>query len=241
MMSSKNPYTKYESVFENWPRVQAWTVNSEHGLRVAGMHDTPTRRKTADRLSILAAIFWAVLIGSALYSQMFRIEDNPGPWMTAGFALWAFLSFLTPLPILSRAEKTTIVMFSPSFIQFGEKTYDAKIQHKFSMDVHRQAKEEADAELRAQQRGKGQATIRHSKYYRESFHIYFEYLGQKILVTDIHKPEPAEKLLRALNAVDKIIHNEKSVFSGKMNDDESAAGTTDARQVGYFGTRPALD
>ena len=71
--------------------------------------------------------------------------------------------------------------------------------------------------------------------------IYFEYLGQRILVTDIYRPESAEKLLRALNAVDKIIHNEKAVFAGKVNDEESTEGSAEARQAGYFGTRPALD
>ena len=170
-MSSKNPYAKYESVFEIWPRVQAWTINGEYGLRVAGMHDTPARRKTADRLGVLAAILWAVLIGLAIHVEMFRIGNNLGPWIAAGFGLWAALAFFTSVLFLSYAEKPTIVLFSPNLIQIGEKTYDARIQHKFSMDVHKKSKDEADEELRAQQRGAGQAALRHSKYYRESFHI----------------------------------------------------------------------
>jgi hypothetical protein len=65
--------------------------------------------------------------------------------------------------------------------------------------------------LRAQQRDPKRADTRKRKYYRNAYHIYLEYLGQQRLVADISGEENAEKFLRALNAVDRIIH--KTDFS----------------------------
>ena len=66
-----------------------------------------------------------------------------------------------------------------------------------------------------------------------------ENLGQRILVTDISEEEKAEQFLRALVAVDRIIHKEKTVFAANAEDPAETA--TETRQADYFGTRPALD
>ena len=242
-MKSENPYKKYVHLFEGWPDVYPWKVQGEHGMRVAGKHSTPCRLKKANNLSLAAVIAYAVILGLLFRAEFDWIRDhNPEAWAAGAIALFAFLSLFTYAALDVRAaEKPTAVYLSPSFIKIGEKVYDARVQHKFSMDVHRKAKEEADAELRAQQREPKNASIRHKKYYRDAFHIYFEYLGQRILVTDISTEEVAEKLLRALVAVDRIMHKEKTIYAANTNTEEPAETATEARQVDYFGKRPALD
>lgn len=240
-MNSENPYKKYEALFERWPGVRAAQVGGENGMRVAGYHYTPGRTKMADALTIMVAVFWAGLLGMCFYTQYFRIWQDAEMWAAIAVGVWMLLTFASFLIITSRSSKATIVYFSPSHIQIGQKTYDARVQHKFSMDIHRKAKEEADAELRAQQRNPKNASIRHKKYYRDAFHIFFEYLGQRILVTDISTEEGAEQFLRALDAVDRIMHKEKTVFVANTNTEDPAETVTDARQVDYFGKRPAMD
>lgn len=245
-MSSKNPYAQYETLFEGWPSVHAWSVRGENGMRVAGWHNTPDRSKRADSLSFMAMIGWAALIGFCFYTAYPGIKHNnqwgPEFWAMVAVLAWIVLSFVTYCVLCRRASKATIVCLSPSFIQIGEKVYDARVQHKFSMDIHRKAKEEADEELRAQQRGPEYADTRHTKYYRNAYHIYLEYLGQRRLVTDISGEENAEKLLRALMAVDKVVHKEKTVFAvnSNMPNTEEFPGARSERED-YFGARPALD
>jgi hypothetical protein len=237
-MIAQNPYKKYESAFEGWPDVRAMKVHGENGMVVGGRHFTPERDKGLDALTVFWAIFWGVIIALAFRNNKDAIWDQAEAWTMAACGLWAALIWFSRLTFRPYLQKPTVVYFSPRHIQIGQRVYDASLQHKFSMDIHRKAADEADAELRAQQRGKSH--VRHFKYYRKSFHIYFEYLGQKILVTDISNPEHSEKLLRALVAVDKIMHKEKTVFAANANT-EDAAGSYEQKSGAYFGKRPALD
>ena len=246
VMSSKNPYEKYLSLFEKWPQVTASPVQSEDGMRVAGWHNTPDGAKRASVRGFWAMIVWGASLGYCLLAAHPHLRHNEYFGMKTCAALaviiWAILSFLTYFVLDERSLKKTVVCISPRFIQIGEKVYDALVQHKFTMDLHRKAKEEADEELRVQQRGPAHADTRHPRYYRDGYHIFLEYLGQRIPVTDVYKEETAEKLLRALTAVDKIVHKEKTVFAGNSNtpNTEESTGARSERQD-YFGRRPALD
>lgn len=240
-MTSENPYQKYERLFEDWPWVKAQDVQGEHGMKVSGWHETPDGLKSAHMRSFLVNVLWFALIGYGFHAEFHKIRLHAGLWACAGFALWIVLAFVSRFILEYRAMKGTAVYFSPSHIKIGQKIYDAKVQHKFSMDVHRKAKEEADDELRVQQRGPGYADTRHKRYYREAHHIFFEYLGQRILITDIAEEEKAEKFLRALVAVDRIVHQEKSVFAANANTEERGEAAVETRQADYFGQRPALD
>jgi len=171
--------------------------------------------------------------------------------------MWAVLCFFIHMVLRDKSQKPTVVAISPNFIQIGERVYEAKVQHKFTMDLHRRAKEEERAEelaeKRAAQRG-ARPVWRHLRYYRDSYHVYLEYIGQRILVTDVYSEEGAEKLLRALMAVDRIVHQEKTVFATNTNasggsheprtpytsDIEESPGARAERQS-YLGKRPALD
>ena len=260
-MSSKNPYEKYETLFEGWPGVQAYPVRGEHGMRVAGKHNTPDRLKRALNLSLCAAIGYGALFAFCLYAEKYNIEYserfNPQMWPELAVVVWVMLSLSTYMFLRAKAEKVTVVGIAPNFIQIGGNFYDARVQHNFTMALHKKAKEEerkeAHAERRAQQRGTNTVFTGHlSRYYRDSYHIFLEYLGQRILVTDIHNEEHAEKLLRALIAADRIVHKEKTVFANSSNanvrtgtntyesDIEESRGARAERRE-YFGKRPTLE
>ena len=245
-MDSKNPYEKYEALFEKWPSVFAELVQGEHGMRVGGWHQTPDGAKRASSRFFWAMLGWGASLGYCLLATHPHLRHNEYFGMKTcsalTFIVWVVLCFFTDSALDKRSLKKTEVCISPSFIQLGEKVYDARVQHKFTMDVHRKAKEEADEELRVQQRGPGTADTRHARYYRDGYHIFLEYIGQRILVTDVYREETAEKLLRALIAVDKIVHKEKTVFatnSNTANTEESSEA--EAKRLDYFGQRPALD
>ena len=240
--SYKNSYEKYIPLFEKWPHVTAASVQGESGLRVSGWHDTPEGAKWATDWGFRAMFAWGASLGYCLIAAHPHLQHNEYFGMKTCtvlvFILWVVLSILTGIVFSLRAEKAKIILLSPSFIQIGEKVYDARVQHKFTMDLHRKAKEEADADLREQQRGPGYADTRHKRYYRDSYHIFLEYLGQRILVADVFKEETAEAFLRALVAVDKIVHKEKTVFvAGAQEANENKA----AQRQDYFGIRPTLD
>lgn len=239
-MNSENPYKKYESLFEGWPIVGAQEVRGEQGMKVSGWHYTPDGLKRAHAWAFAASIFWLALIVFCFFAEFHRIRDHAWLWAGGAFSLWRLLAFFSRSVLERRSLKGTAVYFSPSCIQIAGKVYDPRVQHKFSMDVHRKAKDEADAELREQQRGPGYADTRHKKYYRDAFQIYLEYLGQRILIADIYDDELAEKFFRALVAVDRIIHKEKTVFAANANT-EAPAEDAETRQADYFGQRPALD
>jgi hypothetical protein len=247
-MDSKNPYEKYLALFEKWPSVFAETVQGEHGMRVGGWHQTPDGAKTASSRLSWAMFGWGVSLAYLVLGAHPYLRHNEYFGMKTcsalAFIVWVVLCFFTDFVLDQRSLKKTEVGISPSFIQLGEKVYDARVQHKFTMDVHRKAKEEADEELRVQQRGPGSADTRHPRYYRDGYHIFLEYLGQRILVTDAYKEDTAEKLLRALMAVDKIVHKEKTVFATNGNANTSGMDESPEARVerlDYFGTRPALD
>ena len=250
--SDKNPYEKYIPLFEKWPHVTVASVQGEPGLRVSGWHDTPEGAKSASTRGIWAMIAWGTSLTYLLSAAWHHLQHNEyfgiKTFSVLAFIAFAVLSVLTYIVFDLRAQKKTVALISPGHIEIGGKTYDAKIQHKFTMDLHRKAKEEADAELRAQQRGKDNADIRHPRYYRDSYHIFFEYLGQRILIADIYKEENAEKFLRALVAVNKIVHKEKTVFTTNANaanipssSDVEETSEAKAERIDYFGKRPALD
>lgn len=192
-MTAQNPYKKYETAFEGWPSVAARRVRGENGMQVGCRHFTPDRQKTADMLTVLAALVWGAGLAACFYVRRYDIAGQEELWTAVACALWVALVAGSRFLIRPYLEKTTIVLFSPSHIQIGHRVYDTRLQHKFSMELHRKAADEADAEL------------------------------------------------RALNAVDRIVHKEKTMFAANVNAEEPAADSTEERQVEYFGRRPALD
>ena len=258
---NSNPYKNYEAIFEEWPLVTASPVRGEHGMRVAGKHNTPDRLKRALDLSLCAAIGYGALFAFCLYAEnpyiQYNERFNTQTWAELAVIVWTMLSFFTYMFLSARAGKVTVVGIAPNFIQIGGNVYDARVQHNFTMSLHKKAKEEerkeAHAERRAQQRGQNTVFAGHlQRYYRDSYHIFLEYLGQRILVTDIHNEEHAEKLLRALIAADRIVHKEKTVFATNANanvkigtntyesDIEESRGARAERRE-YFGKRPTLE
>ena len=261
-----NPYQKYEALFEDWPLAQALPVQDEQGMRIAVMHATPDKLKRAHNFT-LAVVFASGAFYAWAFSYMYHdleygVESGysqHGPKIVAGIliALWMVVSFCAWRTFVGRARATTKVSISPNYIEINGRVYDAKVQHNFTMDLHRRAMEEERAEelaeRRAQQRGT-RPVWRHFRYYRDSYQIYFEYLGQRTLVTDVYGTENAERLLRGLTAMDRIIHKEKTVFAANTNahsgsngpstlygyDLEESPGARSERQ-GHLGKRPALD
>ena len=256
-----NPYKKYEYLLEDWPGGFAWPVQDEHGMCISCSHATPDKIKRARNLTLAFVIGYGAFFAYCFYFAYpdLKYRDEYGLQFVGSIllGLWLLMSFVGWFGFHRRAVEPTKVAISPNHIEIGNQVYDARVQHRFTMDLHRRAREEERAEeyaeRRAAQRGSG-FVWRPLRCYRDSYHIFLEYLGQRILVTDVYGEENAESLLRGLTAMDRIVHKEKTVFATNANtiastragiddytsDTEESPGAR-AERLGYLGKRPTLE
>ena len=143
----------------------------------------------------------------------------------APFLLW-ILGLITPFVSHDRIlkyyyrEKTirTEVLFTPT--EFRVKingvwrVYDRTLTHRFVMmkhDLGREEHEVNDYNSRcAQKRGQ---IIRPKRYYGDSFHINFEYLGQRNDVATVYDPKRATAVAARLKACDKVMDTKNNMRS----------------------------
>ena len=259
--NADNPYKKYEYLLEGWPGGFAWQVQGEHGMCISCGHATPDRLKMAHTYTFMFMVGLGALLGYFFYlaysDPTYNMQDGTDFLAKLLVGFWLLMSFIARWGFIRNAKKATNVLISPNYIEIGAQVYDARVQHRFTMELHHRAREEERAEeyaeRQAEKRG-SRVLWRPFRYYRDSYHIFLEYLGQHILVTDIHGEENAGNLLRGLMAMDKIVHRQKTVFATNANtiastragiddytsDREESPGAR-AERLGYHGKRPTLD
>ncbi len=117
--------------------------------------------------------------------------------------------------------KNTEVLFTPT--EFRVKTgnvwqvYDRTITHRFVMMKHdrtREEQEKNDYRVRcAQKRGE---IIQPKRYYGDSFHIIFDYLGQRIDVATVYNQKRATAIAARLKACDKVMDTKNKMGEGEV-------------------------
>ena len=111
--------------------------------------------------------------------------------------------------------------------------------------AQRLAEEEIEINERYQQEAKyarlgRQAPKMHrkAKYYRNSYHVFMEYLGGRIYLADVYEKRKAESLLLRLQGVDQLMATEEKNISPHSGE-ERREGSQE--QGSPFGIRPSLD
>ena len=117
--------------------------------------------------------------------------------------------------------KETLAMFTPKEFRvktfWGWRTYDRTLTHRFVMLKHDKTREERarhEAIIRAgQQQGR---FIQPKPIYGDSFHIIFEYLGQRIDVATVYNQRRATAVAARMKACDKVMDTANKMGEGEV-------------------------
>lgn len=200
----------------------------EHGDPLVTVHlreFTPLRLKWAEGLSVIAAIAFGALDGYALHTL-----GVTGPALLIAWALIFMVGGYLAMGFIHRKLlKKTELVFTPQEFRVITRTgwdiYDRRLSHRFRMEKHDKARQEREKhELkirRAQMHGN---VIAPSRYYDDSYHIVFEYMGQRFDIATVHHDKRAERIVAHLrycdekmNAISNMSPNEQwDEVSGKV-------------------------
>ena len=167
---------------------------------------TPFRAKLADRGTPLTTI--AVFAGT-LYGIIVATTQVLEVW-AAGAALVAG-SYPAARYLYRRAlARSATFEFTPDTFAvrrlIGWKRFDRRHPHAFSLLPHDKARDEHDAHDLATRKAqlKGSA-IQKKRYYGESYHLSFDYLGQRFDLMTIYGHKEALAIQAELAAADQIM------------------------------------
>jgi hypothetical protein len=99
----------------------------------------------------------------------------------------------------------TLEQFSVKTL-FGWKHYDRLLPHRFALFQHDWMRAEQElAEFHAAQAQMKRKVIRKPRWYASSFHLSFDYLGQRNDVVTVYGPKEATAIVTRLNACDSVL------------------------------------
>lgn len=167
---------------------------------------TPLRAKVADRLATGTAVvqmIWSLL----------AVYELPQPellhWGAAAIIPWLCRPVYRVLYRAIARKKTTIVMTPDEFRIPGFwrwKRFDRQLPHQFALLPHDKARtEQRQHEVKTRQAQLNGRAIDKKPYYAESFHISFEYLGQRNDVVTVYGQKDARAILSRLKACDAVM------------------------------------
>ena len=205
------------SPFEGDPLTTSWAdAGGNEVITVIIRELTPDRAKSADSLS---GLFTVALWFSCFYGMAHYQVSTPYLWIVG---LIAPLFVHNPLNRLFRAKlrMRTTVEFTPDRFcvqnKRGVKLYDRTLTHRFLMMKHDQARTEREKhQLQVQRAQMEKKIIAPRRYYDDSFHIVFEYLGQRFDVADVFDQVRATAVTARLKACDKLMDTKFQTSEGE--------------------------
>jgi len=177
---------------------------------------TPRGAKAADALASMCMVALAVTlfhIGNADYvmppaTLVLLILATTWLWYTPFSLLWRFL-----LKQETRIEMTPERFSVLSWL--GCRHFDRTLPHKFAVIVHDTAKaEEEKHTLEIRQAQAAGRIIGKTRYYGESFHIVFEYVGQRHDVLTVFGQKEALAVAARLKACDGVLDQQAGLGEG---------------------------
>lgn len=204
------------SPFQGEPRTEEFTDKSGNTeFRVTPQYLTPLRVKLAEFLAVISTLGF-------LGGGFCILSATPNP---AGWLFWAaLLGPLAAYPLLNGywrrtlRKQTHIVMTIDQFKFLswkGWQCYDRKLRHKFVLLLHDKTqaeKDEHDLEIREGQMRR--EVIAPKRYYADSFHLSFEYLGQRNDVLTVYGNKEALAILARFKACDERLNQLGSIGDG---------------------------
>jgi hypothetical protein len=179
--------------------------NGNPAFRVNARVLTPTRAKVADKLGEITAVVLMVLTGLYILNH-----DVPPTALLFAGAIW----FLHPLfeKAWREAIKRNVEMVVAAD-QFRFRLWmrwiviDRALPHKLSLKLHDLARWERDRhELEVETARKRGKIVQPRRYYQDSYHFFYELLGQRNDITEIFGQPDAQAVLMRLRAIDDVIN-----------------------------------
>lgn len=195
--------------FEGFPRT---IVEEGHADGTALKHTTTPRYQGPWLARIsdwLRAGLTLVSVGAASYAGLQLNSHDPvmiSSLVAAPFATYAACHFGLPKLIRRSAR----VVFTPDhFIHYGlikPKVFDRSLPHSFALFTHRKAdrEEERLSYKESKSAGRWWQGAR-KRYYGNSYHIAFQYMGQRHNLMTVYQHEIASKILARLKANDEAV------------------------------------
>jgi hypothetical protein len=192
--------------FDGKPRTREESGdNGNLAYRVIARVQTPLRAKVADKLAEITAVILMVLSGLYILDH-----DVPPTALLFAGAIW----FLHPLfeKAWREALKRNVEMVL-SEDQFRFRRWmrwiviDRALPHKLSLKIHDLARWERDQhELEVEKARKRGKIVQPRRYYQDSYHFFYELLGQRNDITEIYGQPEAQAVLTRLRAIDDVIN-----------------------------------
>lgn len=219
---------KTRSPFLGKPRTRRTTdLRGNPVILVTPDELTPLRAKVADFLAGVSAMGLLAHLVSGLSAVPALSATELGLAIGAPLALYPVIRgvyrwFFT---------KQTRVMFTPTLFRVKRGlfwvNFDRQLEHKFEMIPHDKTEVEREqheyAARKAQLQGRA---IKKRRYYGQSYHISFEYMGQRNDVLSVYGVQAARRIKERFELCDKVINLELSTAQGAPLKPEDQWDTT---------------
>lgn len=212
-MNALQPYKEHAvSPFEGKPDTkQVVHKDGRVSFHIQAQELTPKGIKRAEWYTEILTWLW---FAAAVYGwldqpnpEFIEIAVNGGlPWLVRPFAKKLFMK---------EARKKTEMMIGTDKFALRErkrwKTFDRRIEHRFSLIPHDKAREEAeDNEFAVRSAQAAGNAIRKKRYYGDSYHLTYEYMGQRHDIAEIYGRKEAMAVLARLKACDSVMDMQAS-------------------------------
>ena len=200
------------SPFDGKPETkQVMCEDGRLGLEVIAKELTPLRAQATELLAGTAA-FALTGLGVLLFIHLREPTIIHFMLMVCGPLI------ATPLykagfgKLLGKRTKMFLATDEFAFLDRGAwKRFNRQIDHRFSLVPHDKTREEAEdnefAVRKAQANGK---VIRKKRYYGDSYHLSYDYMGQRNDITVIYGRKEAMRVLSRLKACDAVMNMQAS-------------------------------
>jgi hypothetical protein len=198
---------KVRSPFAGKPAT--WQVTDRNGLPAFHVEPrvlTPFRAMAVSSLSnlgTLAGIGYGLLTAAG--------ADNPdGGMLVAAIAVPVAGGLMLRQMLDSLLRKRVRIMLTLERFSvrtlFGWKHYDRELPHRFALVPHDSTQAERDEEeFRMQQAQITRKPIRKQRWYADSFHVSFDYLGQRNDIMTVYGQKEAVAIATRLKACDDVL------------------------------------
>jgi hypothetical protein len=215
------------SPFDGYPQTREETgENGRPRFCVTAKVLTPLRAKIADKLGAVTAAVGTVV--GVIYASD---HDYPPIVLIAAIGIW----FGKPLfeKLWREAIRRTVeIVVTEAEFRFRDWrgrwiVFDRNMPHSYALRLHDLAKHECDQHelqiLKAQQLKK---IVQPRRYFQESYHLVYEFLGQRNDITEIYPMPEAHAVQRRLRAIDDVLKARSARGQGtpRKPEDQWAAG-----------------
>ena len=212
----KGKLTKQRTIspFEGEPHtLPMLNENGQPGFMVKIHETTPEGAKKADSRATLRVFM--------LFCLCLFIVPPGNPVWFAGLIAPIYMRKRFVRSFLRKFAKTTEVIFTPTEFHIKRKNgweiYDRTLTHSFAKIDHDLARDERDEHARLAQRDQmNRKVIARKRYYDESYHIIFMYMGQRIDVADVYDQKRATAVRARLKACDKMMDTKNQMGEGEV-------------------------